>query len=248
MSGKGYKLMRTTSLSGSGNAKGEGNVNSDHTNSVLQVETGSKMAERDSVLADRFGCGLLYSFCAVAFFVMGLVLFRRRRKKAPDEPLEPCCSPSKSSDILENTPEKQPDHLAKWPSPPAGREGLSAPWLEFVESRLAELSPLSNADDSKWALGIVDFIDELKESNADASSVERNESDSLCASLSAFLSSKGYSLIDDDEWNPEQQRAVAVVRKPDAGATKILGKGSTGLSRCGKIIRKQEVKVEMKGN
>lgn len=197
------------------------------------------------------GSGWLYALCVVVLFVIGFVVLRSRKKQAPYGPSKQCCPPSRAPDFLEDTSdvvEEQTDHPSKWPTPPAGGEGISADWLEFVESRLAELSPHSNADDSKWALGIVDFLDELKESNADASPVERSESDSLCASLSEFLDAKGYSLIDMDEWSPELQRAVAVVRKPDADVTKILGKGSTGLSRYGKVIRKQEVKVEMKGS
>lgn len=103
-------------------------------------------------------------------------------------------------------------------------------------------------DETKWALGVVDVLDELKESEKDASEAERKESDNLSDCLKAALAAKGFELVDSDEWNPERQRAVAVLRIPDAISTKVLGKGSTGLSRNGVIIRKQEVKIEMKGN
>ena len=88
----------------------------------------------------------------------------------------------------------------------------------------------------------------LKESEADASEMERTEARNLADRLKAALKSKGFVLVDSDVWNPDKQRAIAVERKPDATGTKILGKGSTGLARNGTIIRKQEVKIEKKGN
>ena len=136
----------------------------------------------------------------------------------------------------------------KWPSSIHADNGVSDAWSDFVNDRLSELDPRTNTDETKWALGVVDFLDELKDAEADASSEEQAESASLRTSLLAILSSKGFSLVDSDEWNPDKQRAVAVVRKPDTAEPKILGKGSTGLARDGKIIRKQEVKIEMKGN
>ena len=95
---------------------------------------------------------------------------------------------------------------------------------------------------------MVDFLDELKEAGLTATEQERVASRALADQLLALLTEKGFTLLDSDEWNPDKQRAVAVVRKPDATGTKIMGKGSTGLSRNGRIIRKQEVKIEMKGN
>ena len=135
-----------------------------------------------------------------------------------------------------------------WPTAPKSGEGISADWASFVSDRLAETNPAESSDDTKWALGVVDFLDELKESEKGASEVERKESGNLSDHLKAALAAKGFELVDSEEWNPERQRAVAVSRKPDAISTKILGKGSTGLSHNGKIIRKQEVKIETKGN
>ncbi|MBQ9727723.1 MAG: hypothetical protein IJV65_09490 [Kiritimatiellae bacterium] len=135
-----------------------------------------------------------------------------------------------------------------WPNAPQSGGGISHDWAEFVGDRLDELDPKTNADETKWALGVVDFLDELKEADAEASVAEQTTSASLRASLLALLSSKGYEPVDSDEWNPDKQRTVSVVRNPDVAGTKILGRGSTGLSRNGKIIRKQEVKIEKKGN
>ena len=136
----------------------------------------------------------------------------------------------------------------EWPSPNVTDEGVSQEWGEFVTERLEELRPQQDIEESKWALGIVDFLDELKESESEASSAERSISTSLQNELLNILSTRGFALVDSEAWSPDLQRAVAVVRKPDAIKTTILKKGSTGLSRNGKIIRKQEVKIEMKGN
>ena len=135
-----------------------------------------------------------------------------------------------------------------WPPVPKSGDGISDAWASFVADRLAETDPATLSDETKWALGVVDFLDELKESEEDASEAERSASHSLSDQLKTALGAKGFSLVDSDEWNPDKQRAVAVARKPDAKEPKILGKGSTGLSRNGKILRKQEVKLEMKGN
>lgn len=148
---------------------------------------------------------------------------------------------------VESSPIPEP-RPTTWPKAPKTGNGISADWASFVSDRLAETNPAESSDDTKWALGVVDFLDELKESEADASAEERTESLNLSDRLRAALAAKGFALVDSDEWNPDKQRAVAVSRKPDAISTKILGKGSTGLSLNGKIIRKQEVKIETKGN
>ena len=125
---------------------------------------------------------------------------------------------------------------------------MDSGWKDFVSERLEELRLREGMDETKWALGVVDFIDELKESDAEASSKERDISAALRNEMLDVLASKGFAVVDSETWNPDLQRAVAVVRKPDATETKILGKGATGLARKGKIIRKQEVKIEMKGD
>ena len=136
---------------------------------------------------------------------------------------------------------------SEWPNPPSAGCGVSEGWVEFVEERLYELSASWNAEEPKCALGVVDFLDELRESYATDSPDEQSSSEAIQRALKDILYSNGYTILDSDEWNPETQRAVAVAHKPDATGTKILGKGSSGLARNGKLIRKQEVKVEMKG-
>lgn len=134
-----------------------------------------------------------------------------------------------------------------WPQPPVVGSGISPDWAEFISDRLRELDPASCVNETKWALGIVDFLDELEEASAEATNEERALSAKFRTALLAILVDNGFATLDSNQWNPGTQRAVAVVRKPDATETTILGKGSTGLSRNGKVIRKQEVKISTKG-
>lgn len=184
--------------------------------------------------------------------IVATIMFLRNRRKPkcgpvrrpdpiPLPPMPPTASTPSPSPIAPLPP-------STWPQPPVPGHGISTDWAEFVRERLGELDPASCDNETKWALGVVDLLDELKEADAEASSEERASSASLRVALLSCLSNKGFALEDSDEWNPDKQRAVAVVRKPDATVTTILGKGSTGLSRNGKIIRKQEVKIVTKGN
>lgn len=193
--------------------------------------------------------GILVLAATVGFFV----LRQKNNAKKPDSktksiaPKPAIAPPPFRPDEPQMGTEARSPH-ASWPNVPQSGGGISQDWAEFVKDRLNELDPKTNTDETKWALGVVDFLDELKEADDAASSFEQTTSASLRDSLLAVLSAKGYGLVDSDEWNPDKQRAVSVVRNPDVAGTKILGRGSTGLSRNGTIIRKQEVKIEMKGN
>ena len=194
--------------------------------------------------------GLVFSIALVVLVlsVVGVALAKRKKHTSLSREVDVCIQPQpiSQSPIGEN-PDSAP--IPEWPSPHMMTgEGISQEWREFVAERLNELDPRQNIDETKWALGVVDFLDELKESELEAFSAERAISTSLHHELLDVLSSKGFAVVESEAWNPDLQRAVAVVRKPDATETKILGKGATGLARNGKIIRKQEVKIEMKGN
>lgn len=136
----------------------------------------------------------------------------------------------------------------EWPSVDVANWRVSQEWRDFVSERLSELKPNMEGDETKWALDVVDFLDELSEADEEVSFAERDISKSIRRRLLEIFSSRGFALIDSNEWNPDLQRAVSVVRRSDVLTTNIIKKGSTGLSRNGKIIRKQEVKIEMKGN
>lgn len=134
----------------------------------------------------------------------------------------------------------------EWPKVPEEREDLSAGWKEFVRDRLFELSLYNSIEESCHALSVVDFLDELRSADIDASEEERDFSLKIQSEIKNILIENGYTVLDSTEWNPEIQRAVFVEHKPDAEDTKIIGKGASGLARRGKIIRKQEVKIIMK--
>lgn len=194
--------------------------------------------------------GALAILVPLTVVVLAVVFFRKRlrffrQKKTVDGLSLPVAEERDSGSQELDTP-KPVEY--EWPSPNVTDEGVSQEWSEFVTERLEELRPQPDTEESKWALGVVDFLDELKESESEASSTERNISASLQRELLGVLSTRGFAVVDSETWNPDLQRAVAVVRKPDVIATTILKKGATGLSKNGKIIRKQEVKIEMKGN
>jgi len=216
------------------------------------VSTANASCDDEGPAGYGFWPWLTLAIVVLALSVVGAFLIIR--KKCPGSPCEDDAhtpplptppQPISSSSIVETT---TPPPIVAWPCPPEASDGVSQDWREFVVERLDELNPQQNKDETKWALGIVDFLDELKESDLEASSAGRDISASLGHKLVDILSSKGFTVVDSETWNPDLQRAVAVVRKPDATETIILGKGATGLSRNGKIIRKQEVKIEMKGD
>ena len=183
-----------------------------------------------------------------AVAVVSAVLFFRKRFRFIRHKKDKLSLPATDGNDSDSLERDAPTPVEfEWPSPNVTNEGVSQEWREFVTERLEELRPQRDIDESKWALGIVDFLDELKESESEASSAEKSLSTSLQRELLGILSTRGFAIVDSETWNPDLQRAVAVVRNPDAIKTKILKKGSTGLSRNGKIIRKQEVKIEMKG-
>lgn len=210
-----------------------------------------------------FGGAAIAGACVAIATTFVLRRLRRTRKpsmptlhskRAAPKPLEATKGHKPPVALPASNSHEQPEPQTKlpvtppWPTAPAVGGGISDNWAEFVRDRLGELDPTSCADETKWALGVVDFLDELKEAEGEASPEERKASATLRTALLSSLDFRNFKPVDSDEWNPERQRAVAVVRKPDATGTKILGKGSTGLSRNGKIIRKQEVKISTKGN
>ena len=138
--------------------------------------------------------------------------------------------------------------LYAWPVVSNQDNKLSGDFYEYITDRLKELNPGEVPTDDKWAVAVVDFWDELR-----ACSNEWLKTDDLCAkeiqkSLQAFIGQFGYRLIDSDKWNPNVQRAVSIVHDADAIEPMIVEKGATGLSRGGKLVRKQEVKVRINDN
>ena len=215
--------------------------------SVANVIESITNVPNDGAVHSFNGFELSIVIVVLALSVVGVALARRKKRTGLSRVVDKRTPPQLiSQSSIDENPTSAP--MPAWPSPHLTCEGISQEWREFVSERLVELNPQQNMDEVIWALGVVDFLDELKESEVEASSGEQDISVSLCRELLNVLSSKGFAVVDSETWNPDLQRAVVVVRKSDATETKILGKGSTGLSRDGKIIRKQEVKIEMKGD
>lgn len=138
--------------------------------------------------------------------------------------------------------------LYAWPVISNQDNKLSGDFNEYIADRLKELNPGATPTDDKWAVAVVDFWDELR-----ACSNEWLTPDALCAreiqkSLQAFIGQFGYCLIDCDKWSPNVQRAVSIVHDADVIEPMIVEKGATGLSKNGKLVRKQEVKVRINNN
>ena len=215
--------------------------------SATNVMESTANEPNDGAVPSSNGLGCSIALVVIVLSVVWIVLAKRKKHTSLSQEVD-ACTPARSSSQSPTVENPTSASATEWPRPNVTGEGISQEWREFVAERLDELNPRQNMDEMKWALGVVDFIDELKESDAEASSTERDISASLRCEMLDALSSKGFAVVDSEIWNPDQQRAVAVVRKPDATETKILGKGATGLARNGKIIRKQEVKIEMKGD
>lgn len=214
--------------------------------SATNVIESTTDVSNDGVVPSSNGLGLSVVLVAFALSVVWIVLAKRKKHTSLSQEVG-ACIPARSSSQSPTVENPTSASATEWPSPNVTGEGISQEWREFVVERLDELNPQQNMDETKWALGVVDFLDELKESDAEASSTERDVAASLRHEMLDLLLSKGFAIVDSETWNQDLQRAVAVVRKPDATETKILDKGATGLVRNGKIIRKQEVKIEMKG-
>lgn len=167
-------------------------------------------------------------------------LFRRANTARRQEVVTDSKAPHKSSDVVLKVDSEESDSAVR-----VRDDELSRDFCEFVMDRLSELSiGETSTENEKWAVSVVDFFDELR-----GCAKEWIDSEAVCAKeiqrlLQSFIGYSGYSLIDLDKWDPDLQRAVAV--EPDDAANEpiIIEKGATGLSKNGKIIRKQEVRIK----
>lgn len=164
----------------------------------------------------------------------------------PSAPTSPICENAIGGDPKRDNQESS---IFSWPVVDDNDSGIPADVRDFLRDRLGlgELNPNKRQCDDKWALATVDFLDELSIVSNDCPERARQALDRIKASVISALVDKGYSLLDDDGWNPDAQRAVAVVRRNDVESPKVIGKGATGLSQNGRVIRKQEVKLLVKG-
>lgn len=118
----------------------------------------------------------------------------------------------------------------------------------FLEDRLEGLvidSPMKEERVLEWGQNVVSLIDEIKLLRTRASADDLTAVDKVADCLREKMKDMNLALIDEEEWNPSCQRAVAVMRSETASKTKILNKKSCGMTFNGKVIKKQEVEVEM---
>lgn len=118
----------------------------------------------------------------------------------------------------------------------------------FLEDRLEGLiieSPLNDDRILEWGQSAVSMIDELVLLRAHISDEDLRVVDFVCGCICDKMKEMNLALIDKDTWDSSCQRAVSVVRSETAVETKILRKKACGMTFKGKVIKKQEVDVEM---
>lgn len=114
----------------------------------------------------------------------------------------------------------------------------------LLKERIADFS-IEGLSIEKWALSVVDFLDEISWMSDSFSSRDVRVLRDFAKQMENLLSSMDCILVDEDLWTQESQRAVSVKKVLAKGASpRIIKKGSTGLIVQGKLIRKQEVYLE----
>lgn len=98
-----------------------------------------------------------------------------------------------------------------------------------------------------WALEVVDTIDEITRLiDTTEQETEKESIRKVVAALTTLLTEAGCELINDDEWNPDRQRAIKVERVlPKDAKPRIKKKIRQGVIVRGVLIRKQDVSTEM---
>ncbi len=116
---------------------------------------------------------------------------------------------------------------------------------ELIRDRITEYN--SDYDDvERWALGVIDLVDEIVYMEKSYTEAEKTLMEELTQSLRDNLKSRECEVIDVDEWTPAKQRAIKVNRVlPSGSPYKIVRKGASGLIVRGRLIRKQEVIVDI---
>lgn len=118
----------------------------------------------------------------------------------------------------------------------------------FLEDRLEALvvdSPMKEVRVLEWGQNAVSLIDEIRLLRTRATADDLTVVDMVADRLREKMTDMHLALIDEEDWNPSCQRAVAVMRSETATKTRILKKKSCGMTFNGKVIKKQEVDVEM---
>ncbi len=123
--------------------------------------------------------------------------------------------------------------------------GLPAGKLKsLLESRLQDIE--DEDSDSARVFAVVGLLDEIRILLPTASCEEQDALQRVQTDLERYLKAMGAERIDDDEWNPERQRAVEVVKDLPAGAAPAVAeKVASGLIFNGRVALKQTVVLRM---
>ena len=173
------------------------------------------IAEIGSMLTRNRVC-LGIGMVVIVGLLIWLLLRKRRRLPKPsiEEVFTPPPSPQPAPQLQPTIPVPQ----IKWPSAPSVGDGISADWLEFVAERLEELDPKTRTDETKWALAVVDFIDELRDAEKEVSEQEKAVSANFQRDLVQCLSAEGFSafrLCEHLVLRSDDLQAVNTAARPD---------------------------------
>ncbi len=119
---------------------------------------------------------------------------------------------------------------------------------ELVKERLEDMK-MAESDVQEWALMAIDLYDELNLMLKSYSKEDEEYMNVIIHILLNSLKEKDCELIDDDVWEPTRQRAIKVEKnRPEGEPPVILSKGRSGLILNGRLIRKQEVTINISKN
>lgn len=115
---------------------------------------------------------------------------------------------------------------------------------EFLTDRLTTLHHRAN-EPEQWVLPAVDFLDEL-EALENYTAADLAILAELAEGLQAALAGAGAELLAPPQWDPALQRAVKVNFVLDSNAEpEVVKTFATGVKLAGRLLRKQEVELNM---
>ena len=148
-----------------------------------------------------------------------------------------------SSVVVGDLPASQLEEPPRWPLLEEYQGRVSEETFDYFTYRLVDISPEKHLVNHKWAIAVVDFLDELRDSSAEWPLDEVPKIVALASAVEGYLEHCGYGCLDVDQWDASKQRAVATQHDASLPEMTILQKGATGLMYQGEVIRKQEVVV-----
>ena len=148
-----------------------------------------------------------------------------------------------SSVVIGDLPASQLEEPPRWPLLEEYQGRVSEETFDYLTYRLVDVAPEKHLINHKWAIAVVDFLDELRDSSAEWPLDEVPQIVALASAVEGYLEHCGYVCLDVDQWDASKQRAVATRYEASLPEMTILQKGATGLMHQGEVIRKQEVVV-----